>query len=138
MPEGRLIHFGFAQPFMGMLAVTAATVIFVRPLWLAIICLAVFVAIMELCNRWVLRRVDRCIAEWGESHGFHQVERQPRGGFVSWGWSLLCWAEMYHYHAIDKDGSERRITASYQCDLFGLRLRTLAEADDATGGPAAV
>jgi hypothetical protein len=82
--------------------------------------------------------VDRRIAEWGKSRGFHRVERQPRGGFVSWGWTLLSTAEIYHYRALDEDGRERRITASYQSDALGLRLRTLAETDTGTGGTAAV
>src|SRR5688572_27351306 len=93
--ERRQIHFGFAQPFFGMLAVSAAIVIFVRPWWLAIICFAALAAVLGLSERWILNRFDRRIAEWGKSRGFHQVERQPRGGFVSWGWSLLSTAEMY-------------------------------------------
>ena len=42
------------------------------------------------------------------------------------------------YRAFDEASRERRITASYQSDPLGLRLRLLAELDDATGGLAAI
>jgi hypothetical protein len=136
--EQRLMHFGFAQPLIGMLAISFAIVFLIEPWWLVVICFAAVTAAFVLSEWWVLRRVDRRIAAWGKSHGFHQVVRQPRGGFVTWGWTLLTTAEMYHYSALDVNGRELRITASYQSDALGLRLRTLAEADSENGGMSSV
>jgi hypothetical protein len=67
---------------------------------------------------------------WAKAHGLQQVERQRRGGFVECGWTLLSTAEINYYRAVDGDGREHRIMASYRADLLGLRLFTLAELRD--------
>jgi hypothetical protein len=134
MAEKRREHFGFAQPLFGMLAVSTAIVVLARPWWIAVICFAVFAAVAGLSERWVRRRVDRRIVQWAHFRGLREVERQRRTGLVDWGWTIFSTAETYHYRAIDAEGREHQITASYQCMLLGLRLRTIAETD---GGRAA-
>ncbi|HVK14024.1 MAG TPA: hypothetical protein VM597_35100, partial [Gemmataceae bacterium] len=51
----------------------------------------------------------------------------PRGGFVSWGWSVWAFAETGPYRGVAADGSPVELLASYYAPGFGVAVFTRCE-----------
>jgi hypothetical protein len=115
-----VMHYGFAQPFPAMFVLPTAAGLLAPSTWVTVAVaagsLALFVGADILARRRALGRVRR----WAAARGVRQVRPAPRGGFVTWGWSLWTFAETSQYRGVDAAGRERELWASYNAPAFGL------------------
>jgi hypothetical protein len=120
-------HYGFAQPWLGIAFLALACGVLCRPLWVMTLtglglCLLVCGG-EQLARYRALQQVRR----WAAWQGVKSVVRYPRGGFVSWGWSVWSFAEMDYYRGVTADGKEQHMLASYLAPAFGLVVFTYCE-----------
>lgn len=124
-----LMHFGFAQPFLGLLLVPIAAVALAPSGWIAagvVTGSGVLVVAGEALARWrALGQVHR----WAAARGVRDVRPFPRGGFVSWGWSVWSFADTRPYRGAAADSSPVRLLASHYAPAFGLVVFTRCEAE---------
>jgi hypothetical protein len=121
------MHYGFAQPFPAMLLVPVAAVALAPSWWAAAGVVAGFVLLLiggDALARW---RALGQVRRWAAARGIRDVRALPRGGFVSWGWSVWAFAETGPYCGIAADGSPVELLASYHAPAFGLAVFTLCE-----------
>ena len=122
-----LMHYGFAQPFLAMLLVPVAVVILAPSWWVAAGVLAVFVLLLVGGDALARRRALGQVRRWAAARGIREVCPCPRGGFVSWGWSVWSFAETGPYRGVRVDGSPVTVLASYYAPAFGLVVVTQCE-----------
>jgi hypothetical protein len=121
------MHYGFAQPYLGMLLLPPAAVILAPSWWIKAAVAAgsvlFFVGGEVLARRRALGRVRR----WAAARGIRDVGRCPRGGFVTWSWSVWAFADTGPYRGVAADGSPVELEASYYAPAFGLAVFTQCE-----------
>jgi hypothetical protein len=129
-----LIHYGFAQPFPAMLLVPVAAVGFAPSGWIAAGVVAGFVVLLVGGEALARRRALGQVRRWAALRGIRDVRRCPRGGFVSWGWSVWAFADTGPYRGVAADGSPAELLASYYAPAFGLLVFTRCEVCCRGGG----
>jgi hypothetical protein len=128
-----LMHYGFAQPFPAMFVVPVAAVALAPSGWVAAGVVAGFMLLLIGGDALARCRAVGQVRRWAAARGIRDVRVCPRGGFVSWGWSVWAFAETGPYRGVTADGSPVRLLASYYAPAFGLAVFTLCEAEAEPG-----
>jgi hypothetical protein len=122
-----VIHYGFAQPFLGTLGIGFAAAILAPSWWIAMVVVAGFVILLICGDALARRRALGQVRKWAAAHSIQEVRRCRRGGFVSWGWTVWAFAETSPYFGVVTDGSPVELLASYYAPAIGLAVFTRCE-----------
>ena len=130
------MHYGFAQPFPAMFLVPVAAVALAPSGWVAAGVVAGFVVVLVGGEALARRRALGQVRRWAAARGIRDVWACPRGGLVSWGWSMWSFADTRPYRGVAAGGSRVELRASHYAPAFGLVVFTRCEAPDAEPGAA--
>jgi hypothetical protein len=122
-----LMHYGFVQPFPAMILIPVAAAL-ALPGWVAAGVVAGFVGLLVGGEELARKRALGQVRQWAAARGLRDVRARPRGGFVSWGWSVWSFAEIRRYEGTTADGSPVGLLASHYAPAFGLVVFTRCEA----------
>ena len=131
-----LIHYGFAQPFPAMIAVPVAAVALAPSWWVAAGVVAGVVVLVVGGEALARRRALGQVRRWAAARGIRDVQACPRGGFVSFEWSVWSFADTRPYRGVAAGGSPVSLRASHYAPAFGWAVFTRCEAEAEPGAAA--